>query len=170
MNTNWNPQKISVANTPLWAPEAVNHISNFLKNNLHSKVLEFGSGGSTVWLSQHDATVTSIEHNLEWFNAVQSAINMYNNTQLMHRNRPYFDVVNEFEDGYFDLVIVDGRDRNDCVASSLKKIRDGGLLVLDDAQRTRYKPARNLLETFQSVRYRHPSRHTQIWSIRHDID
>lgn len=163
-----NKSGIKISDTPLWAPEAIDHISEFIKKTPRAKVLEFGSGGSTVWLSQYDAIITSVENDQEWFNEVQSAIIKNNNIRLILRDRPYFNIVDEFEDGYFDLVIVDGRDRNDCVKAVLKKIKNGGLLALDDAQRTKYRPSRNFLEVFSCVRYYSPDRYTQIWSIRNN--
>jgi len=50
----------------------------------------------------------------------------------------YFSVLQDFEDDYFDFVLVDGRARPECVFYSLDKLRSGGLMVLDNSERARY--------------------------------
>ncbi len=161
-----------ISKIPLWAPEAVGKISEFLMGRPKAKVLEFGSGGSTIWLSSYDVDLISIEHDQTWFSALQSKLEeqKISNVSLLYREKPYFKIADEFPDHHFDLILVDGRDRNECIQASLKKVKNGGLLVLDDAQRTRYRMGRNLLEAFPSARYYHPHRYTQIWSIRHDLN
>ncbi|MBD2484159.1 glycosyltransferase family 92 protein [Planktothrix sp. FACHB-1365] len=161
-----------ISKVPLWAPEAVGKISEFLMGRPGAKILEFGSGGSTIWLSSYDVELISIEHDQSWFYALQSKLEeqTISNVRLVFREKPYFRIADEFPDHHFDLILVDGRDRNDCIQASLKKVKNGGLLVLDDAQRTRYRMGRNLLEAFPSARYYHPQRYTQIWSIRHDLN
>ncbi|MEL0601840.1 MAG: sulfotransferase [Planktothrix rubescens PR222] len=161
-----------ISKIPLWAPEAVGKISEFLMGRPKAKILEFGSGGSTIWLSSYDVDLISIEHDQTWFSALQSKLEeqKISNVSLLYREKPYFKIADEFPDHHFDLILVDGRDRNECIQASLKKVKNGGLLVLDDAQRTRYRMGRNLLEAFPSARYYHPHRYTQIWSIRHDLN
>jgi hypothetical protein len=41
----------------------------------------------------------------------------------------------------FDLVIVDGRARVACLAHALDRVRPGGLVLFDDAQRAEYRAA-----------------------------
>lgn len=166
------PTMPKISSVPLWAPEAVGKISEFLMGRPKAKILEFGSGGSTIWLSSYDVDLISIEHDQSWFSALQSKLEeqKISNVSLLYREKPYFKIADEFPDHHFDLILVDGRDRNECIQASLKKVKNGGLLVLDDAQRTRYRTGRNLLEAFPSVRYHHPHRYTQIWFIRHDLN
>jgi hypothetical protein len=55
-----------------------------------------------------------------------------------HTFRAYSSHIDKYADEYFDLVLVDGRSRPGCVAHSLAKVKRGGLLVLDNAERTYY--------------------------------
>ena len=41
--------------------------------------------------------------------------------------------------GLFDIIVVDGRARVACCMASLPHLAPGGLIVLDDAQRPRYR-------------------------------
>lgn len=50
----------------------------------------------------------------------------------------YASSIDKFPDNYFDLVLVDGRSRPACLYHSLHKVKLGGLLVLDNAEREYY--------------------------------
>lgn len=52
--------------------------------------------------------------------------------------RRYATAIDEFPDEYFDMVVVDGRVRPSCIMHSAPKIKPGGLLVLDNPDRTYY--------------------------------
>lgn len=46
----------------------------------------------------------------------------------------YVHAIDTEPDRSFDLVIVDGQDRHDCVLAAMPKVRSGGMLLLDDSQ------------------------------------
>lgn len=50
----------------------------------------------------------------------------------------YVKSIDHFPRDYFDLVIVDGRARHSCIAYSISKIKKGGILLLDNAERNIY--------------------------------
>jgi len=52
--------------------------------------------------------------------------------------KQYVSQIDEFPDKYFDIVLVDGRARPSCVMHAAPKVRVGGLLVLDNADREYY--------------------------------
>ena len=58
----------------------------------------------------------------------------------------YVKVIDEYPDGYFDLVMIDGRARASCVRQAVPKIRPGGALLLDNSERPAYAVARRLLD------------------------
>jgi len=47
--------------------------------------------------------------------------------------REYVSQIDVFPDGYFDVVLIDGRARPSCIKHSVRKVRAGGLLILDNA-------------------------------------
>jgi len=63
----------------------------------------------------------------------------------------YVKVIDEYEDGYFDLVMVDGRARASCVRRAVDKIRQGGALLLDNSERPAYETARRLLDGYPCI-------------------
>lgn len=57
----------------------------------------------------------------------------------------YASKIDSYPDGYFDLILVDGRSRPSCLKHAIPKCRSGGLLVLDNSDRAYYTA--QLLET-----------------------
>lgn len=52
--------------------------------------------------------------------------------------KSYATKIDGFENGFFDLVLVDGRSRPSCVYHSIDKIKKGGYLVIDNSERDYY--------------------------------
>jgi hypothetical protein len=52
--------------------------------------------------------------------------------------RTYASQIDEFEDGSFDVILVDGRARPSCIKHSVRKVKPGGIIVLDNAEREHY--------------------------------
>jgi len=52
--------------------------------------------------------------------------------------KEYVLVIDAFADGYFDFVLVDGRSRASCIMHSIRKIKSGGYLILDNSDRLYY--------------------------------
>ena len=61
----------------------------------------------------------------------------------------YVTSIDQFPDTSFDLVVVDGRARPSCVKRGMPKVRPGGMLLLDNAERRHYQRARALLDLAQ---------------------
>jgi hypothetical protein len=67
--------------------------------------------------------------------------------------RDYATQIDEHPDGHFDLIVVDGRARPSCFKHSVPKIKDTGMLVWDNTNRSRYHPAMKLApENFDYLR------------------
>lgn len=50
----------------------------------------------------------------------------------------YFNGLKEYEDNYFDYILVDGRARPECLFTSVPKLKSGGMMILDNSERDRY--------------------------------
>ncbi len=55
-----------------------------------------------------------------------------------HSFQKYVSQIDAFPDGYFDVLLVDGRARPSCIAHSAAKVKEGGMLILDNAERSYY--------------------------------
>lgn len=118
------------AGMPWWNDRAISYLAQHLRSG--DRVFEWGSGASTVWLAAHGAQVTSVEHDLDWVSKVSMRCPTATVRAVPENASKYVEVIDEFGDGTFDVVIVDGTHRAECLHRGASKVRPGGLLVLDD--------------------------------------
>ncbi len=50
----------------------------------------------------------------------------------------YVKSIENFENNYFDIILIDGRSRVSCILHAINKLKKGGILILDNAERERY--------------------------------
>jgi len=53
----------------------------------------------------------------------------------------YVRTIDEYPEGYFDIVVVDGRARPSCIAHAKAKVKPGGRLIIDNTERPYYQSA-----------------------------
>lgn len=118
---------------PWWPFPAVEAIKAILRPEW--RVIEFGSGSSTLWLARRSREVVSIENDPKWYERVKGRLEKVGvkNVKLLLRDDETYPCVDEFPDRYFDLAIVDGWNRKACVRNVLEKIKPGGYLYLDNS-------------------------------------
>ena len=115
---------------------------SFIEPRLKNKfnVFEFGSGNSTIWLAAKVNSVKAVEHNLDWFNKILKLVP--DNVEIVYRKsgaeNDYCQESLKFNI-FYDLVIVDGIDRNCCLKLSLEKLTKEGVIILDNSNRPKYQ-------------------------------
>lgn len=120
-------------------------------------VFEWGCGGSTLWFADRVTRVISIEHNAEWqiedrpnveFRHIPPEAGELGNdpsNPFHYRSlsmggvdfRDYCLAINDVY-GHIDLIFIDGRARASCLYHAQRRIRPGGYIVLDNAERGYY--------------------------------
>lgn len=100
------------------------------------KVLEFGSGFSTVWLSERCDLVVSIEDDKKWYKLVNRKLSG-RKVEYKLRERKNYHKVEGYEDGYFDFALIDGIRRSDCTQTALDKVKKGGYIYLDNSDKNK---------------------------------
>ena len=119
-------------------------VVNFLKERLHKDLtlFEFGSGYSTLFYAKRVRDVTSVEYNREWYDFMTEK--EIDNVSLLYREKDvdgtYCRTINE-SDREYDIIVVDGRDRVNCVIQGIEKLTSKGIILLDDSSRDRYTAA-----------------------------
>jgi len=130
-----------------WLTEgAIAYLDSHLPSD--ARVLEFGAGGSTIWLAQRVRQLYSVEHQQKWLRQVQATLVLHgldSVVDLRFRPTPYDKVCQEFIPESVDLVLIDGRDRVLCAQAAKQLVKHGGILMLDNAERARYDPIHDLL-------------------------
>lgn len=127
----------------LFTPDATRFLYRYLKPDM--RVFEWGAGRSTLFFSQRLVTLVSIENNPIWHRRISARLARFKysrvDLKLVEPINEYIKAIEAYPDNYFDLVTVDGREREACLLAALPKIKPGGKLFLDDSQRERYHPA-----------------------------
>jgi hypothetical protein len=117
--------------------------------------IEWGSGSSTVWLAARCGHLISVEHDRTWFEKIHNRLKSkglaekvdYRLSEWSPVTRlpaSYVGVAEEIEDHSLNFCFIDGRKRDECALASLRVLKPGGLLILDDAHRyiPRDRPSR----------------------------
>jgi hypothetical protein len=131
---------------PWLTPAAVEHCQRHLGRQMRG--WEFGSGRSTPWFAQRLGTLVSIEHDPRWFARVKAQLDRLKIINVDYRLIPvektdssaaeaeappgYVATLTEEPDDSLDFLAVDGQYRTPCIRAGLRKIRPGGLLLVDD--------------------------------------
>jgi len=116
----------------------------FLEERLIKDIslFEFGSGYSTKFFAQRVKDVTSVEYDIQWFDKLKESLPA--NVNLLFRekdvNGKYCRLISE-QNRRYDVVVVDGRDRVNCVRTAVECLSERGVVILDDSQREKYKDA-----------------------------
>lgn len=130
---------LQMDDSPWLVPAAVAVMDEYLAARDGARVFEWGAGGSTLWFARRAAIVTTVEHNLEWHNRVAVALSGLPSNPVALVWMPaergmYAEWIHNSAWG-FDLILVDGILRNECIANAILYLRHGGLLVVDNTER-----------------------------------
>ncbi len=113
----------------------------FLQSRLTKEqvLFEYGSGASTVYFAEKVKKVVSVEHDNEWYKKVFDAKpkNVDVVFEALDVNGKYCSKINEYDE-QFDIVLVDGRDRVNCIKKAVRKLSSKGVIILDNSNRDRY--------------------------------
>lgn len=63
----------------------------------------------------------------------------------------YYSYIDQYPDASFDFIVVDGRARVECAQHAIPKLKPGGMLILDNAERLRYRAIHDLLKDWKKV-------------------
>ena len=119
---------------PWYTYPAIEYLSQFDVSD--KEVFEFGCGNSSLFWAGRAKKVTSIEDNLTWFDKWKHEF-VRDNLDIRWRDEGdgYFNAI--FEDNKkYDIIIVDGKRRADCARTAVEALNNGGLIILDDSDRT----------------------------------
>ena len=112
---------------------AINHLRKLVKPNW--SMLEFGSGMSTVWFARRCGVLVSVETDRAWFDSVRTILTQKNIHNVDYRLRAHseHEAVSDYQDSTFDLVLVDGYERDRVMKTAISKVKRGGYIYLDNS-------------------------------------
>ncbi|MEQ6901142.1 class I SAM-dependent methyltransferase [Nocardioides sp. YIM 152588] len=144
---------------PWWTFESAERVAAHLAQRPGARVFEWGSGASTLWLAGRAGSVHSVEHHAGWAAALlprlpdnvllqvvepaASRIPAIGSAKRGHGGLDFSDYVAAIDDvdGAFDVVVIDGRAREACLARAVERLAPDGLIVFDNVDRRRYLAA-----------------------------
>lgn len=103
------------------------------------RVLEFGAGMGTLWWSQRVFEVLAIEHDTAWATHVSAQCEA--RVSQVDGGSVETYVLPALGSGPYDVVIVDGLHRSECLSAAPGLLTKAGVIILDDAQREEYGPS-----------------------------
>jgi len=151
------------------------------------RVLEYGLGGSTRYFLNKGCVLHSVEHDPEWFARVRGLVGEREAwTPVLVEPEPcalggdpgcrsesagyenlsfsrYVGVIESLADRSFDLVLVDGRARVPVALKAAAKVKPGGILILDNAERIRYRPIHQYFAREEWRQERFPGPGPYVW-------
>jgi len=95
------------------------------------RVLEFGSGQSTLWWAGRCEHVLTFEADEAWYRAVSKQ--MPENVEIHHVPYDLAGVAEIIGERRFDVIVVDGLDRTEACRLAAPHLAEGGALLLDNA-------------------------------------
>lgn len=99
----------------------------------HSELLEWGSGASSEYFQSKVKKITSIEHDKAWYQRMKSLF-IDGNEIIFADENDYIDVAYNLRKK-FDLIVVDGIQRDKCILAAKDLIKDDGIIILDNSDR-----------------------------------
>lgn len=135
------------AELPLLSFRAIKRLDRLIAPDW--KVLEFGSGMSTIWFARRCGALVSVETDRGWYDSVSKMLaeRGLGNVDYRFRAPSEAHVLEEYEDSHFDLALVDGVARDCAMMTAIAKVKPGGYIYMDntDSPDRSYKVARSML-------------------------
>lgn len=176
LKLNYKIYKQTKGSTPWTSPASIELFDHWLSKDKTG--FEWGSGSSTLFFSKRLKKLVSVEHHKGWHQKVVGMLERENISNVIlkyveidypdreldkdgyqpaftakqvNAYENYFTAIDEFPDEYFDFVLVDGRARVKCGEHAIPKLKPGGMLVLDNSERSRYAPLIKQLDAWPCI-------------------
>jgi predicted O-methyltransferase YrrM len=138
---------------PWFTEESISFIENYLYHHTNCIICEFGSGSSTKWFANRCKKLISIEHNKDYIDILPQI----NNLEIIYSpaietfddfiDNDYSLEIDKFDNYYFDIISIDGRNRVECFKHAEPKLKNDGLMILDNSERPWYVSIFDLYQT-----------------------
>lgn len=129
-------ESASSKNKPIpWLTYPAIHFLNQLDLK-NKRIFEYGSGNSTLYWTARAKYVESVENNYDWYTKIKAKTQENKNLLLsyLEDKRLYVSSISRSKK-LFDLIIIDGRYRFDCAKEAASKVKESGIIIVDNSER-----------------------------------
>jgi hypothetical protein len=114
---------------------------DFIKPRLNQelRVFEYGSGNSTLFYAKYVKNVVAVEHDKKWYENLVDRLPT--NAKVLYKKLEQggeYCKASEQSRSEYDIIVVDGRDRVNCLLFATNAVTLNGVIVLDDSEREDY--------------------------------
>ena len=164
MGDRLNPKAPATQALPWIAWPCIDFMNDFLTPE--RTVFEWGGGGSTLFFLKKGCRVTTVESSAKWVGELEAQIDALG---LKARKRwdlryvpltdgadpAFVDYIRQVGEGApWDLIMVDGWSRLDCLREGLRHVKVGGALVLDNANQKQFESVPSIMGSWERHRFR----------------
>lgn len=100
-------------------------------------LFEYGAGNSTLFYSSRVDIVDTVETNKLWHKKLSGNIPSNVRLRFCEKDEKYEKMIHSFNKKY-DVIVVDGIRRNECIEQALRAVKPDGIIILDDSERIEY--------------------------------
>jgi hypothetical protein len=126
------PVDAAGAPIPWFTYPAIEYLGQFDFQGMN--IFEFGCGNSSHYWTRRGAVVWSVDHDEDWHRKMCSEASPAQTFYLGQDPESYLRAI-ERPGIAFDVVLIDGILREECVAPAIAHLRRGGFIILDNADR-----------------------------------
>lgn len=118
---------------PWYTYPAIEYLSQFDYED--KNIFEFGCGNSSRFWAKRAKSVTPVEDNSKYLEKWQAEFDEKNiQIRFRQEGEAYYNAILEDENLY-DVIVVDGKNREQCALMAMKRLAKGGIIILDDSDR-----------------------------------
>ena len=105
----------------------------------HFNIFEYGCGNSTLWYASRVNSIKAVEHDKNWINYISKKLPS-NAKIIFHELSKDGAYAKEIlgSNNLYHIVVIDGRDRNNCAKYAVTKLTNDGIIIYDNTQVPEY--------------------------------
>ena len=119
----------------------------FLEPRLNKtlNVFEYGSGNSTIWYAERVNSIKAVEHDEEWAKKIKPKLPKNSSILFQNLEGEFYARSILLEKINFNIVVIDGVDRNNCTKYCVKNLTEDGVIIFDNSNRDEYNESFSFL-------------------------
>ena len=118
-----------------------------MKNDI--SMLEYGGGNSTLFWAGRVLEIVTVEHDLLWAHKISEKIAAFPNASLLVApDGPEYENAPSKLQKKFDMIVIDGIRRTECVSSAVSMLTPSGCVLLDDSHLAEQKPIFEIMASY----------------------